>query len=1152
MVFQRTQYIPCQEASDLVKPYKLKKRDDFFPWYETHKDELPTDFPPNPDKAYTRRGEWDDIGKWSGFLGNGKSTKKVLKKGQVYGLYEKSQSFIQQYNNVVVSGPTYHKWKIENSQLIPDWFPNDPENAYRRSGHWKGWGHFLGTGKIANQNKKYGPYEDAQQFIQQFKEVTSQSKFNEWKKTNSQLIPDWFPRDPEKVYKRLGQWVTGENGGWGHFLGTGTIAAQNKKFMSLEEFKALCRSLNFKKYDDLFYWLRSKNRPSNVPTNPYKIYKGLCIQDLLGTFGETIWNKEAIIAFINTILPIINNLDAKERYTLLLSHYFIDLDKSVSKSSKLHKLITDVKNGTLDSDDFNEHQQEYEDMIEQELQSYNEDFEDDYNTDDDYQEQDEVEQELPELNNTKDIFSTIDHVATISGSCEETVQFMINNRLHKLWNMYTNTPPEFHAANTNEIVGYDLGEYGNNLRTMFMTEYNDVINMTMPTDFCFPYKPNLMQLYIAYQMTKHNRFGQWSGMGSGKTFSAVLASKITNSKVTVIIGLNNTISNPNEGWSKEINQSFINNNIIIKETTDVTIDPTKHNYILLNYEKFQQGTTEAFIKYIIDNINVDMIVLDEIHFTKQRDDKSESKRRKCITEFINQAFEKNYNCKLLGMSGTPVLNNLEEAKSLLSLITGKKYIDLDTRNTYSNALNIHKHILLNGIRYINETHKLTRNEFKLETIIHDYDEIQQFYNITSRAMVPYLEKLLLPYKLDHIINECKNTGKVIIYSQFVEDIADIIANELTNNGISYGFFNGQDKQGLHDFKYGNTQVLIASSSIGTGIDGLQTICNKLIFATLPWTHGEYEQIIARIDRQGSNFNHIDIIIPQVKLFIDVDKIWSFDEQRIDRIFNKKSLADSAVDGVLPTSGKLLPETEQCKLCLNALNKWIDDINNNGITTIDRPVITSNLDLDNIPEPIKKQYQYGDFSLYNKKFNTSRSDTIHSLLQDDNSMWYDYHELYTEKRKSWPELPVQEIANMIKTKSKNYQQRIIADFGCGESLLQQFLPYNKIYMFDHVAINDHVIMCDMSSTPLINDSVHASVFSLSLMSTNWEDYITEAFRVTMNGGSIFITEPLKKWDNNAQAIVDVLSNTGYSNIMTKYGKDNKFIYITAVAVKPFFD
>ena len=63
--------------------------------------------------------------------------------------------------------------------------------------------------------------------------------------------------------------------------------------------------------------------------------------------------------------------------------------------------------------------------------------------------------------------------------------------------------------------------------------------------------------------------------------------------------------------------------------------------------------------------------------------------------------------------------------------------------------------------------------------------------------------------------------------------------------------------------------------------------------------------------------------------------------------------------------------------------------------------------------------------------------------------------------------------------------VIADFGCGEARLARALSSTckKIYSFDLVALNDEVIVCDFSKTPLDNESVDVAVFCLSLMGTN---------------------------------------------------------------------
>ena len=65
------------------------------------------------------------------------------------------------------------------------------------------------------------------------------------------------------------------------------------------------------------------------------------------------------------------------------------------------------------------------------------------------------------------------------------------------------------------------------------------------------------------------------------------------------------------------------------------------------------------------------------------------------------------------------------------------------------------------------------------------------------------------------------------------------------------------------FLDGDLDVLIASSTVGTGVDGLQHVCNRLIINSLPWTHEEYEQLKGRIYRQGQKNESVEIIIPLI-------------------------------------------------------------------------------------------------------------------------------------------------------------------------------------------------------------------------------------------------------------------------------------------------
>ena len=56
----------------------------------------------------------------------------------------------------------------------------------------------------------------------------------------------------------------------------------------------------------------------------------------------------------------------------------------------------------------------------------------------------------------------------------------------------------------------------------------------------------------------------------------------------------------------------------------------------------------------------------------------------------------------MGMSATPVINNLQEGRSLIELITGVEHEDLPTRTTVSNCMRMHQQLVRLGIRWMPE------------------------------------------------------------------------------------------------------------------------------------------------------------------------------------------------------------------------------------------------------------------------------------------------------------------------------------------------------------------------------------------------------------------------------------------------------------------
>jgi hypothetical protein len=122
-------------------------------------------------------------------------------------------------------------------------------------------------------------------------------------------------------------------------------------------------------------------------------------------------------------------------------------------------------------------------------------------------------------------------------------------------------------------------------------------------------------------------------------------------------------------------------------------------YLVINYDLFSQPHSANWILELTKQ-KIDFIILDEIHFTKKRENIAESKRHEKIRGLMTHVAENKKNVYVLGMSATPVINELQEGISLLELITGKIYDDLSNRATTQNAVKLHEKLALNSIRKI--------------------------------------------------------------------------------------------------------------------------------------------------------------------------------------------------------------------------------------------------------------------------------------------------------------------------------------------------------------------------------------------------------------------------------------------------------------------
>jgi hypothetical protein len=599
-------------------------------------------------------------------------------------------------------------------------------------------------------------------------------------------------------------------------------------------------------------------------------------------------------------------------------------------------------------------------------------------------------------------------------------------------------------------------------------------------------------------------------MGAGKTLSAILATRVVEAKLTVICCPNAVVDN----WAGEIRGAFPQAAVATK-TWHPTWTGAGPRYLILNYEHFQQPASEPELVAFLHAHVVDFVVIDEIHFAKQRDAGAVmSKRKRLVQGLVLEAAKANRNLHVLGMSGTPVINTLQEGKSLVEMITGHRHDDLETRATVQNCMRLYQRLVTLGTRW-SPNYAIQLRVEKIPVDCEDHlDEIRR----VGRGTVLELEQVLTRLRLPAILEHIQPGEKVLVYTHYVDRIANDLRVAIEDAGYAAGMLTGDTDDGdLEEFLKpdGKVDVLVASSRIGTGVNGLQYVCRKLVINALPWTNAEYEQLVGRLFRQGSRFDKVDVIIPVTFATVRGER-WSYCESKLHRLEYKKSIADAAVDGVVPEGNLRTPAQAQ-----QDIMDWLSRLESGKLQEILRPEIK--IPLSGEPSEVaRRNAAYGDFSRMNSRWYASPSEETHTRLTASPEEWAHYHTMYRQLRETWPVVPYQEEVRWLSERTG----LVVGDFGCGEALLgKSVAELHKVHSFDHVAIDDTVTACDLAKVPLGDAVLDVAIFSLSLMGSNFTSYIREAHRCLRLDGRLHIWEPTAYFEDVA-AFTSKLSKLGF--------------------------
>jgi superfamily II DNA or RNA helicase len=188
-------YLDFEKSRNIVRKLKLNSIKEWEAFCKSAN--KPNNIPNAPNHIYKLKG-WLNWGDWLG-------TDRIATKDIIYRNFESARRYVRCLN--IKSQKEWFQFYQRGE--IPMDIPRNVDRTYKNLG-WKGYGDWLGTGIVSNQNKIFLTYDEAKKYVHKL-QLRSQKEWNEYCKKNER--PSNIPRSPAGVYKNKG-WIN-----WQDFLG---------------------------------------------------------------------------------------------------------------------------------------------------------------------------------------------------------------------------------------------------------------------------------------------------------------------------------------------------------------------------------------------------------------------------------------------------------------------------------------------------------------------------------------------------------------------------------------------------------------------------------------------------------------------------------------------------------------------------------------------------------------------------------------------------------------------------------------------------------------------------------------------------------------------------------------------------------------------
>ncbi|KAJ3146387.1 25S rRNA (adenine645-N1)-methyltransferase [Geranomyces variabilis] len=203
-------------------------------------------------------------------------------------------------------------------------------------------------------------------------------------------------------------------------------------------------------------------------------------------------------------------------------------------------------------------------------------------------------------------------------------------------------------------------------------------------------------------------------------------------------------------------------------------------------------------------------------------------------------------------------------------------------------------------------------------------------------------------------------------------------------------------------------------------------------------------------------------------------------------------------------------------------------------------LTSGQKLTDLQAKMQKKLAGSQFRWLNEILYTKPSTDAVAIFSAKPELFDIYHEGFRSQTEGWPTNPVDVFLAYLARKPRG---TVVADMGCGDAKIARTLNARNagldVRSFDLVKRCEEVVACDIANVPMGDAEADVVVFCLSLMGTNFMDFVKESYRVLKVGGELKIAEVVSRFPDVA-AFVAALVDVGFR--LVKQDASNKMFIL----------